>query len=442
MKNVLEKKILAKEAVIGVIGLGYIGLSLLEAFGVAGFSLVGYDYNSSKIQQLQSKTSYLNFMPLEKLFTLMDQERFETSSNPYVLEKVDVIIICVPTALDQHRVPNLANVRAAFSTTYLSLKKNQLIILQSTTYPGTTQEELLPLLEQSALEVGKDFFLANVPEVADIGNPKFSFTQVPRIVGGVTPACQNMAEMLYQQIGCKTVPCSSPRVAEAAKLLQNSYRLVNISLINEMKMLFDPMEIDVWEVIEAAASKPFGFVPFYPGPGIGGDCIPIVSYYLIWKGRITAGPTTPTTLMEQAGHINEMMPYYLLNKIIKSLKNKKKMLYDAKILMLGIAYKKDVNDVRESPGLKLLPLLMQMFAEVNYHDPFIPDLSLVPEASHFHCKSVTLEYESLHLFDVVVIITDHSYYDWEKIVAFSQLVVDTRNATASVQSPKPNVIKA
>lgn len=438
----LKQKIASKTAVIGVIGLGYIGLSLLEGFGKAGFPLLGYDLNKERMAMLKRKESYLNFMTLTTLFDLMDEKRFHVSSHPNILKAADVLVISVPTALDRYRIPDLTNLRVAFHTVYHHLKKDQLIILQSSTYPGTTEEELLPLLEQSDLKVGVDFFLANVPEVADIGNKNFSFNQVPRIIGGITPACQQMACDLYSKIGCEVVPCSSPKVAEAAKLLQNSYRLVNISLINEMKILFDKIGINVWEVIQAAASKPFGFAPFYPGPGIGGDCIPIVAFYLVWKARIVEGPTTPTTLVEQAGHINEMMPFYVFHKLIVGLAQEKKHIADSKILILGVGYKRDVNDIRESAALKLIPLLKKMFAEVYYHDPYVKELSGFLEYPEMHLKSIHLNYKALGIYDAVIIITDHTCYDWAQVVANSNLIIDTRNVTKDEIGAEENVIKA
>jgi UDP-N-acetyl-D-glucosamine dehydrogenase len=439
MVNQLEQKIQAKRAVIGVVGLGYIGLSLLDAFGKAGFPLVGYDYNQSRMEMLARKEPYLNFIDHKDLFKLMDQNCFKASSDPSVLQAADVTVISVPTSLDQHQTPNLSNLHAAFNTVYSYLKKDQLIILQSSTYPSTTQDTLLPILENSGLKVGEDFFLAYVPEVADIGNPQFSFTQVPRIISGITPACRNLAEQLYKQIGCKVVLASSTKIAESAKLLQNSYRLLNISFINEMKMMFDRMGLDVWEVIRAAESKPFGFVPFHPSPGVGGDCIPVTPFYLVWQAKATEGPTT---LLEHAGHINEMMPHYVISKVVEGLNLHKKFVREAKILVLGVAYKKNVNDIRESPSLSILALLQKMLANVEYHDPFVSELPPLVKHPDLKLRSITLDYEKLHSYDAVIIATDHSNYDWSKIVENSQLVIDTHNVTENVKNAKEKVIKA
>lgn len=435
----LEEKLKSKTATIGVIGMGYIGLSLLDAFGTAGYNIVGYDYNVEKMKLINQKKSYLNFMDLKNLFKLMSLKKFKASSDPKILSSADVLVISVPTTLDVHGTPDLSNLYSAFNTVHHLLKKGQLVILQSSTYPGTTKEELLPILQNSHLKVGKDFYLAHVPEVADIGNPHFNFSEVPRIVSGITTTCRKMAKILYEQIGCKVVTTSSTEVAEAAKMVQNAFRLVNISFINEMKILFDQMGMDVWEVIEAAASKPFGFMPFYPSPGVGGDCIPIAPFYLVWKAKVTGGPTT---LLEQAGHINKMIPLYVFNKIVQGLNKEKKTLSKSKVLVLGVGYKKDVNDARESAALKLLPLLKKMRAETFYHDPYVQEIANFPEYPSLHLKSIELDYNKLKNYDAVVIITDHSCYDWEKVVAGSRLIIDTRNVTTGIPGAKAKVIKA
>jgi len=438
MVNALKEKIAAKTAIIGFIGMGYIGLSLLDAFGSAGYPLIGYDIDQKKIELLKKKKPYLNFLDHKNLFALMDQKRFKISNDSVVLQEADIIIISVATPLDRYRTPNLTNLRNAFLTISKHLQKNQLIILQSSTFPGTTNEELLPLLEKSGFKIGKDFFLAHVPEVTDIGNPEFSVAAVPKIISGITTACRTLATSLYKQLGCKTVACSSTSIAEAAKLLQNSFRLINISFINEMKILFDHMGLDVWEVIEAASSKPFGFMPFYPGPGVGGSCIPIVPFYLVWKAKATGGQAV---MLEQAGHINDLMPTYVFNKMIQGLNLQSKTLNGAKVLVLGVTYKKDVNDLRESPALKLLPLLKNMNAEVFYHDPYVKELSQIEECPGLALKSIELNYEMLALYDAVIILTDHTCYDWDKIVLHSHLVVDTRNVTANVKA-KSKIVKA
>lgn len=436
--STLQRKILEKKALIGVIGLGYIGLSLLDSFGKAGFPLVGYDINAEKTRMLQNKENYLNFIDAKPLFELIDQKRFSPSSDPSILKDADVLIISVPTSIDRYGTPNLSNLRSAFQTVAQNQKKQQLIILQSSTYPGTTREELLPILQQSNLQVGIDFYLAHAPEIADIGNPNFDFMQVPRIVSGITPSCLKMVSQLYQFITRKVVPASTTEVAESAKLLQNAFRLINISFINEMKVLFDRMHIDVWDVIETAASKPFGFMPFYPSPGIGGDCIPIAPFYLVWKSKVTGGPST---MLEEAGRINSAMPHYVIGKLIEGLNLRKKTIRDSKILILGVGYKKDVNDVRESSALKILPLLHTMQAEVFYHDPYVKKIESFPEYPDFFMESIILDYKTLNLYDAVVILTDHSMYDWQSIVKNSELIIDTRNISQRVTNTE-KIIKA
>jgi len=439
IKKSLEEKIRSHTAVIGMIGMGYVGLSLLDVFAARGFSLVGYDSNPKKVEKLQAGESTMNFLPLKDLFACMNQGKFTPSADPDILKFADVLLMCVPTSLDQNKIPDFSCLRKAFHTARQYLKKETLVILQSTTYPGTTEEELLPLLEEGGFKVGSDFFLAYVPEISDIGNPNYSFTEVPRIVSGITKECVDVVSSLYQTIGCKVIPVPSTKVAEAAKIVQNTYRLVNISLVNEMKILFDRMGIDVWEVIEAAATKPFGFSPFYPGPGVGGDCIPIVPYYLVWKGKETDGPSS---LIELAGAVNDTIPYYVIDKVIEALSRHEKSIKKAKILVLGVGYKKDVNDLRYSISLKILSLLQQRMADVHYHDPYVQELSHLEKYPHLQMKSEKLDYTRLKDYDLVVIATDHSSYDWKKIVSHSLLIVDTHNVTAGIAGTKEKVVKA
>lgn len=437
-KNTLKRKIIEKRAVIGVIGLGSIGLSLLDSFAQAGFPLAGFDINPQRVEMLKEKESYLNFLDMTLLFSFIDQNKFKPSADPKILDEADVLIICVPTSIDQYGTPNLSNLRSAFETVAGHLKKQQLVILQSSTYPGTTREELLPILNKSNLKVGVDIFLAHAPEIADFGNEEYDFMKVPRIVSGITPACMKMVSLLYQFITVKVVPCATTEIAEAAKLLQNAFRLINISFINEMKILFDRMNIDVWDVIEAAASKPFGFMPFYPSPGIGGDCIPIAPFYLVWKAKVTGGPTT---MLEDAGRINNAMAHYVISKIVYGLNLRKKTIRDSKILILGITYKKDINDVRESPAIKILPLLNNMLAHVFYHDPFVRTISYFPGYPSFSMESIDFEYETLHLYDAVVVLTNHSCYDWVNIAKHTDLLIDTRNISSELTDTS-NIIKA
>lgn len=439
MEKILKEKIANRTAVIGVIGLGYIGLSLLEAYGKAGFALRGYDYNVERMATLNKGKSYLNFMDLKSLFKLMKEGKFKANSNPNVLKDADILVISVPTTLDKYHTPDLSNLRSAFQTVKSHLKKNQLVILQSSTYPGTTEEELLPLLKAEGFEVGKDIFLAHVPEVADIGNEAFSFSAVPRIVSGITPHCRELASELYQSLGCKTFKTSSPKVAEAAKLLQNGFRLVNISFVNEMKVMLDRMGIDVWEVIDAAATKPFGFHRFNPSAGAGGDCIPIAPFYMVWKARATKGPST---LLDQAAIINDEMPLYVFDKLDEALNKNGVALKGAKILVMGVGYKKNVNDIRESPALPLLSLLVKREANVHYNDPFVEELTKLPGLPEAHLKSTPLDYAKLGKYDAVVLVADHSVYDLEAILKNSKLIIDCSNALHAVKGDKSKVVKA
>lgn len=435
----LENKIESRKAIIGVIGLGYIGLSLLDAFGKANFQLLGYDNSQAKIGMLNNEESFIPGLPLESLYSLIKKNQLKVSADDSILDQADIIMICVPTSLDKHHLPDLSNLRLAFKIVLKHLEKDKLVILESSTYPGTTEEELLPLLELSHLKVGEDFFLANVPEVIDIGNPKYTISQIPRFIGGITPSCLAMAKLLYEKIGCQVLPCSSTRVSEAAKLLQNTYRLVNISLVNEMKMMFDRMKIDIWEVIKAASSKPYGFEPFFPGPGIGGDCIPVTPLYLAWKAKTKDGPTT---LLDLGVQINEQIPHYVVSKVVQALNQQYKSINHAKILVLGIGYKKDVGDIRQAPSLKILTLLQEMMAYVHYNDPYVKELKNLTQYPTLNMTSETLEYETLNLYDAIVIITDHSIYDWSKIVFHSQLVIDTRNIIEKTIGYSEKVMKA
>ena len=430
MSEHLEKKINSHEAIIGVIGMGYIGCSLLEVFGYKGYSLIGYDVDPKKVEMMQREASPFNHMDLKALFSLIEKKRFRPTCDPHLLKEADILVISVPTSLDDYYQPNLLPLERAFQTVQKSLRKDQLIVLQSTTYPGTTVEVLLPLLNQSTLKVGHDFFLTYVPEVSDIGNPDHTFTQIPRIISGITSACLKMGKLLYQNIGCQIVEATSTQVAESAKILQNAYRLVNCALINELKITFDRLGIDIWEVIQAASSKPFGFTPFYPGPGAGGDCIPVDPQYLIWKARKTDGPTT---LLENASAVNREIPYFVVDKVIQGLDRHQKSLKGAKILLLGIGYKKDVNDVRQSASLKILSLLRQRGANVFYHDPFISEIDGL--------KSRDLHYVEFKDYDAIVIATDHSIYDWKAVVLHSQLIIDTRNVTTGIPGAHEKVIK-
>jgi UDP-N-acetyl-D-glucosamine dehydrogenase len=432
----LEEKIKKKEAVIGVIGLGYVGLPLVKTFLKAGFSVIGFDVDQKKVALLNRSRSYIKHVTARDLKPFIAEKKFRATSDFEDLAATDVIIICVPTPLDSHRNPDLSYVLQTTETIARFLRKGQLVVLESTTYPGTTEEQMLPILETKGLKVGSDFYLAYSPEREDPGNETFSTARIPKVVGGVTANCRRIAKTAYDQIVVMTVPVSSPRVAEATKLLENIFRSINIALVNEMKMIFERMDIDVWEVIQAASTKPFGYMPFYPGPGYGGHCIPVDPFYMAWKAKEV---DHPTRFIELAGEINTFMPYYVVAKTAEELNRKKKSLKGAKIMVLGIAYKKDVDDQRESPSLKIINLLQEKGAKVFYNDPYVPESKGHRDYPGMELKSEPLAGKTLKNCDAVIISTDHSAYDYDWIVENAPLVIDTRNA---VKKKRRNVVKS
>lgn len=435
-KLFLEEKIERKDAVIGIIGLGYVGLPLVKTFLKAGFKVFGFDVDQKKVSLLNRSRSYIKHVTGRDLKPFIEKKEFRATSDFKDLKKADAIIICVPTPLDAHRNPDLSYVLNTTQTITETLRKGQLIVLESTTYPGTTEEEMLPLLESSGLKVGIDFYLAYSPEREDPGNETYSTAKIPKVVGGVTPNCRRIAKALYDQIVVMSVPVSSPRVAEATKLLENIFRSVNIALVNEMKIILERMDIDVWEVIRAASTKPFGYMPFFPGPGYGGHCIPVDPFYMAWKAKEV---DHPTRFIELAGEINTYMPYYVVSKTVDELNRKRKSIKGAKILVLGIAYKKDVDDQRESPSLKIISLLQEKGANVSYNDPFVPESKGHRDYPGLKLKSTPLTEKMLRTCDAVIISTAHSQYDYDWIVKNSSLIIDTRNA---VKHKKRNVVKA
>lgn len=427
--NLIEK-IKSKNAIIGVIGLGYVGLPLVIEFCKKGFSVIGFDIDEKKIKMLKQGKSYIKH--IDSSYLVQNCARFTPTSDFSKLAEVDCIIICVPTPLNAYREPDMTYVFNTGKTIAKYLKKGQLVVLESTTYPGTTDEDLRAILEESGLKAGEDFFLAYSPEREDPGNKNFSTSQIPKVVGGYTKRCLEVAKTLYDQIVVKTVPVSSTKVAEATKLLENIYRAVNIALVNELKMLFDRMGIDIWEVIEAAKTKPFGFQAFYPGPGLGGHCIPIDPFYLTWKAREY---DFHTRFIELAGEINTYMPYYVVQKTIEALNERGKSIKGSKILILGLAYKKDVDDARESPSLVLIDLLQKKGALVDYNDPYIPEMTETRKYKIYK-KSVDLTPENLTSYDCIIIATDHSCYEPDFILKHAQLIIDTRNLIKDRSSNK------
>jgi len=424
MVNELKDKIISRQAYIGIIGLGYVGLPLTREFLNAGFSVLGFDIDPVKVEKINRGESYIKHIQSGFIASYVKINKFSATNDFTRLREVDVIIICVPTPLGEHKEPDLTFVLNTTKTIAANLRKGHVVVLESTTYPGTTEEELLPILESTGLQVGKDFFLGFSPEREDPGNKKFSTRTIPKIVSGVTEHCLDIIKTLYDQIIIQTVPVSSPRVAEAVKLLENIYRAVNIALVNELKTVFDRMGIDIWEVIEGAKTKPFGYHPFYPGPGLGGHCIPIDPFYLTWKAKEY---DISTRFIELAGEINAYMPYYVVEKTIKALNAHKKSIKGAKILLLGLSYKPDIDDLRESPALKIMELLMREGADVDYSDPYFPELPPLRKYK-FDKKSVNIVPKTLKNYDCIVITTNHSTFDYDMILEHAKLIVDTRNA--------------
>jgi UDP-N-acetyl-D-glucosamine dehydrogenase len=432
----LEKKIAENTARVGVIGLGYVGLPLVKAFLKKGFSVTGFDIDARKAEMLNRGKSYIKHISTDELKAFLSKKTFSATTDFSRLQDMDAIVICVPTPIDAHRNPDLSYVLNTTETIAKYLRKGQLVVLESTTYPGTTDEEMLPILERNGLKGGKDFFLAFSPERENPGDPVYSTSNIPKVIGGLTKDCLKAAVALYGKIVVKTVPVSSTRVAESAKLLENIFRSVNIALVNEMKMIFERMGIDVWEVIAAASTKPFGFMPFQPGPGYGGHCIPVDPFYLTWKAKEV---DYQTKFIELAGEINTSMPYYVVNKALEALNKRGAAIKGARAFVLGIAYKRDIDDQRESPSLKIISLLQQKGFKVAYNDPYVPRSHGHREYPGLDLKSVPLTEKRLKGSDVVIIATDHTAYDYDWIVKHAPLVVDTRNA---VRKKRPNVVKA
>ncbi len=431
----LLKKIQTKNANIGIIGLGYVGLPLVIEFCKAGFHVTGFDIDNEKVLFIKNGKSYIKHIDSSQIIKC--GTLFSPTTDFSKLKDMDCIIICVPTPLNKYREPDLSYVFDTTETIAKYLHKDQLIALESTTYPGTTDEDMKAILEKTGLKAGKDFHLAFSPEREDPNNKDFCTSTIPKVVGGYTENCLIVAKALYDSI-VKTVPVSSTKVAESTKLLENIYRAVNIALVNELKMLFDKMGIDVWEVINAAKTKPFGFQAFYPGPGLGGHCIPIDPFYLTWKAREY---DFSTKFIELAGEINTSMPYYVVQKTIEALNDKGKSIKDAKILILGLAYKKDVDDVRESPSFKLIEIFKNKGAIVDYNDPYVPKAPNTREHK-LDKDSVPLTEQNLSNFDCVVISTDHADYDPEFIVKNSNLIIDSRNLIKGKLANSDKVKKA
>lgn len=433
----LLKKIKNKEAQVGVIGLGYVGLPLALTLGKVGFHVTGLDVDQNKIDKLTKAESYIKHIPSEDIRSLIQKNLLVTSTDFSLVAGLDCILLCVPTPLTKHREPDMSFILNTARDISPYLSKDTLVVLESTTYPGTTQEILTPALESANnLKQGCDFFVAYSPEREDPNNPSFRTANIPKVIGADSDIAREATLALYGAIIRELVPVANTKTAEATKLMENIFRAVNIALVNELKVIFEKMDIDIWEVIEAAKTKPFGYMPFYPGPGLGGHCIPIDPFYLTWKAREYG---VPTRFIELAGEINISMPNYVVEKILSALNRAQKKISDCRILLLGLAYKKNVDDERESVTYKIIDSLQKQGAHVDYNDPFIPEIKETREhKKHKGKKSVPLD--ELTSYDLTAILTDHSVYDYESIVNNSQIVIDTRNACKDIKSEK--IIKA
>ena len=431
------QKIKEKKAHIGIIGLGYVGLPLAIEFCKTGFQVTGLDIDQKKIDVLSQGKSYIKHISGEKIKCLNKEGKFKGSTNHTLIRHLDCILICVPTPLNKNREPDMSYIISTAQKIAPHILKNQLIVLESTTFPGTTLEVLIPELEEgSGLKANKDIFVAYSPEREDPNNKKYSIATTPKVIGADDPKSLELADSLYSFIVNKTVLVSGTKVAEATKLTENVFRAVNIALVNELKVIYEKMGIDVWEVIEACSTKPFGFMPFYPGPGLGGHCIPIDPFYLTWKAR-EHGITT--RFIELAGEINTLMPDYVIQKIIFALNREGKSLKNSRILLLGLAYKKNVDDTRESVTFKIMELLEEKDAVTDYNDPYIPKIKPTRKYKQFAGKK-SIPLENINQYDCVVILTDHTSYDFKAIADQSKIIVDTRNACGNIKSNK--VVKA
>lgn len=436
----LQEKIAEKRAIIGVIGLGYVGLPLIRAFTRAGFRTMGFDVDQTKVDKLKAGKSYIKHIDSAAIAKLISDKQFEPTADMGRLHEADCIIICVPTPLNESRDPDLSYIEGTAHSIAKTLRPGQLVVLESTTHPTTTRENVLPVLNATGLKAGVDYFLAFSPEREDPGNPNFEASTIPKVVGGYDSVSGDLACAMYGHAVVKVVRVSTMEVAEACKILENTYRAVNIALVNELKMLYDKMGIDVWEVIDAAKTKPFGFQAFYPGPGLGGHCIPIDPFYLTWLARKWG---EQTRFIELAGEINTHMPHYVVNQLASFLNDDGKPIKGSKVCILGAAYKKDVDDPRESPSFELMKLLLKRGAVLSYNDPHVPSL---PKMRHYPdlpaMESQELTPEFLASQDCILVSTDHSAYDFNYIVKHARLVLDTRNATKAVGAGREKIKKA
>ena len=438
----LAARIADKSAKIGIIGLGYVGLPLISAFTNAGFHCIGFDVDPQKVLQLKGGISYIKHIPSERVASWIERRVLDPTSDMRRLAEADALLICVPTPLNSSRDPDLQYIELTAQSIAAVLRPGQLIVLESTTYPTTTRDILVPILNQNSvgLVCGHDVFVAYSPEREDPGNSDYTAAGIPKVVGGIDPVSRDLACALYSHAIVEVIPVDNAEIAEACKILENTYRAVNIALVNELKMLFDRMGIDIWKVVYAAKTKPFGFHAFYPGPGLGGHCIPIDPFYLSWLARLQG---MSTRFIELAGEINSHMPRYVVGRLTEFLNNQIKPIKNSRICILGMAYKKDVDDPRESPSFELLELLLERGAVVSYSDPYVP---ILPKMRHYphlpQLTSVELTSEFISSQDCLLISTDHSVFDYDKIVAHAKMVLDTRNATRHVIDGREKIHKA
>ncbi|PYR94729.1 MAG: UDP-N-acetyl-D-glucosamine dehydrogenase [Acidobacteria bacterium] len=433
--DALREKLRTRRARTGIVGLGYVGLPLAVELGKAGFRATGIDLDLRKVQSINDGRSYIPDVQTLDVQALRAAGRLDATTDFSVVRELDTINICVPTPLRKTKDPDMSYIVSAVEGIAKHLRPGMLIVLESTTYPGTTDEVVQPMLEATGLKAGVDFFLAFSPERVDPGNPTFQTHNVPKVVGGCTPTCCALAKELYGSAIETIVPVSSTRVAEMVKLLENTFRAVNIGLVNELALMCDRMNIDVWEVVDAAKTKPFGFMAFYPGPGLGGHCIPIGPFYLSWKAKQTG---FDPRFIELAGHINAAMPHYVVEKVSEALNTRRKAINGSNVLIAGVAYKRDIDDMRESPALDVMGLLHAKGAQVSYADPFVPEVHGREWAGDYDIRRVDLTRGTIGQYDCVVILTDHKSFDYDAIVSEADLVVDTRNA---IKGSHPNVFK-
>tara|TARA_X000001036_G_scaffold202901_1_gene190571 strand:- start:653 stop:1957 length:1305 start_codon:yes stop_codon:yes gene_type:complete len=427
----LSSKIKTRKAKIGIIGMGYVGIPLGLEFEKAGFTVIGFDKDKKRVNDINTGKQVMKHISSNLMAEFINSKRATATTDFTKIKEADCLIICVPTPLDEHEQPDMSYVESATSEISKNMSKGQLIVLESTTYPGTTREIVMPLLEKSNLKAGKDFFLAYSPEREDPGNKQFSVSKIPKVIGGYNENSLQITCELYDTIVSETIKVSSMETAESTKLMENIFRAVNIAMVNELKLVFDRMGVNIWEVIDAAKTKPFGFMPFYPGPGMGGHCIPIDPFYLSWKAKEF---NTEAKFIELAGEINRKMTENIAHRVGKALNDDKKSIRESKILVIGLAYKKDIDDIRESPAIKIMDLLIYKGAKIDYHDPFVNEFR--------DLQSVNLTAQNIQKYDSVIITTDHSKIDYEMIGNYASLVVDTRNIMSSVKKPKSRIVMA